>query len=205
MKNKPWFAVVYMFVVTAFFSSIVIGFAAFTKDRVEANKQIAFERSVLEVFDLAKGVAAGNIHSVFVEKIKEPDEKSGGAYLYVEDGETKGYAVPISGKGFWAPIKGIIGVSADKKTVTGISFYEQNETPGLGAEIEQLDFRSQFEGKLLGEGDEVFGIVPLGTELADNQVNAISGATQTCTRLELIINENISMWRQQIAGEEVEK
>ena len=141
MKNKSWYPVVYMFFVTAFFSSIVIGFSSFTKDRVRANLKLAFERAILEVFDLAEGLTAGQIHQAFVKNISEPDKESGGAYLYKKNGKLIGYALPISGKGFWAPIKGIIGIEPDRETIMGISFYEQNETPGLGAQIETPDFR----------------------------------------------------------------
>ena len=49
MREKWWFPIAYMFVVTAFFSSIVIGFARFTDERVEANKDLAFEKAVLAV------------------------------------------------------------------------------------------------------------------------------------------------------------
>ena len=35
--------------------------------------------------------------------------------------------------GIWAPIRGVVGVSSDLKTV--LIAYEQNETPGLGARI----------------------------------------------------------------------
>ncbi|MBW8015405.1 MAG: FMN-binding protein [Planctomycetes bacterium] len=200
MRDKPWYAVVYMFVVTAFFSSIVIGFAEFTKGRVESNKRIAFERSVLEVFGLSAGVPAGRIHEVFVESIREPDDDSGGAYVYVKDDDVKGYAVEIAGKGFWAPIKGILGLKADKETVTGISFYEQNETPGLGAQIESDAFREQFDGKRISLSGDPLIIKPVGAELGDNEVHAISGATQTCRRLGVFINEDVSKWLGEMAG-----
>lgn len=200
MRDKPWFAVVYMFVVTAFFSSIVIGFAEFTKDRVESNKRLAFERSVLEVFGLSEGLSAGRIHQAFVENVQEPQDDTDEAYVYVKNDEIEGYAVEIAGKGFWAPIKGILGLKADKKTVTGISFYEQNETPGLGAEIESDSFRSQFEGIKISHTGAPVSIKPVGTILAENEVHAISGATQTCTRLGVLINEDISKWLDQMAG-----
>ena len=48
MKDRPFFAVIYMFAVTAFFSAVLIGFARLTRDRVDANQQLAFEKAVLD-------------------------------------------------------------------------------------------------------------------------------------------------------------
>ncbi len=200
MRDKPWFAVVYMFCVTAFFSFIIIGFAQVTKDRVKANEQLAFERAVLEVFDLAEGKAPPQIHQTFVDEIRKEDD---GAYYVRLDGEAvAGYAVVVRGKGFWAQIEGVIGVAADKRTITGIAFYEQNETPGLGAEIIRPAFGNQFEGLRLGPIEKPIGIMPFGAELADNEVHAISGATQTCTRLEKLINDDLTKWLAARAGED---
>ncbi len=201
MRDKPWFAVVYMFCVTAFFSFIIIGFAQVTKDRVKANEQLAFERAVLEVFDLAEGKAPPQIHQTFVDEIRKEDD--GAYYVRLDGDKVAGFAVIVRGKGFWAQIEGVIGVAADKRTITGIAFYEQNETPGLGAEITRPAFGNQFEGLRLGLVERPIGIMPFGAELADNEVHAISGATQTCTRLEKLINNDLSKWLVGIAGEDV--
>ncbi len=201
IRDKPWFAVVYMFCVTAFFSSIIIGFAQVTKDRVKANEQLAFETAVLKVFDLAEGKTPPLIHQTFVEDIHPEDD--GAYYVRLDDEEVKGFAVVVSGKGFWAQIEGVVGISPDRKTILGIAFYEQNETPGLGAEITRPAFGNQFEGLRLGPEETPIGIKPFGAELADNEVHAISGATQTCMRLEKLINKDLSKWLAARAGEDV--
>jgi Na+-translocating ferredoxin:NAD+ oxidoreductase RnfG subunit len=195
MKDKPFFAIVYMFVVTAFFSSIVIGFARFTDDRVRANYQLAFERAVLEVFSLAQGKTAPQLHATYLKRIQPPTSTQPFCILKGADDKIDGYAVAVAGKGFWAPIKGIVGFMPDMQTITGIAFYEQSETPGLGAEIITPAFRDQFKNKKIADSGGPIGIKPVGSKLADNQVHAITGATQTCTRLEKLINENLSEWR----------
>ena len=201
IRDKPWFAVVYMFCVTAFFSFIIIGFAQITKDRVKANEQLAFERAVLEVFDLAEGKAPPQIHQTFIDEVRKEDD--GAYYVRLDGDKVEGYAVVVRGKGFWAQIEGVIGVAADKRTITGIAFYEQNETPGLGAEITGPAFGDQFEGLRLGPKERPIGIKPFGAELADNEVHAISGATQTCMRLEKLINNDLTKWLAARAGEDV--
>ena len=192
MKEKPWFAVVYIFCLTAVLSFIVIGFAEITKERVEANKRLALERAVLEVFALAEDKSAAQLHQTFLDRTRSVDD--GEYYTLMENDTIIAFAVRVEGSGFWAPIKGVVGVSADRKSITGISFYEQNETPGLGGEIANLPFRRRFEGLLIASEGDPIGIKPFGADLAENEVHAISGATQTCIRLEAIINEDMSKW-----------
>ncbi len=200
MKDKPWYPVVYMFAVTAVFSSVIIGFAGYTSDLVNANKQLAFERAVLDVFNLAGGKTSVQLHETFINRIKFTDSSGDCPCLLMDDGEIAGYAIPVSGKGFWAEIKGIVGIALDGRTITGIAFYEQNETPGLGAEIVTPAFRDQFINKTMAPSGEPIGIRPFGSQLAGNEVHAITGATQTCRRLEKLINDDLAKWRDSREG-----
>lgn len=203
MRERKWFPIGYMFVVTAFFSSIVIGLAQVTRARVQANEKLAFERAVVSVLPDLGGPELTNaeVHRRFSEQVSEPDASSAGAYTLKRAGQVVAYAVPMSGQGFWAPIEGVVGVAADKQTVTGIAFYEQNETPGLGAEITKPAFRNQFEGKKLAAGDRPINMRRPGAELGPSDVHAVTGATQTSTRLERIINAALSSWRSRVGKE----
>ncbi|HPC96789.1 MAG TPA: FMN-binding protein [Sedimentisphaerales bacterium] len=203
MREKRWFPILYMFGVTAFFSSIIIAFASATRGRVEANAELAFERAVLEVVPGLSDVRLSNaeVHPRFTEMVEGPTASSGGAYLVKEDGHVVAYALPFSGQGFWAPIGGILGIEPDQKTVTGIAFYEQNETPGLGAEIVKPAFRNQFRGKVLAAQGKPLGMKRPGGELDDSTVHAITGATQTSTRLDAIINAALAEWQSKVGKE----
>lgn len=204
MVQKPWFPVVYMFVVTAFFSSIVIGFTQATSNRIEANQKLAFEKAVLAVlpglYDENEKVSGLELHKRFTEKVTAPDELTGGAYTLRKSGKTAAYALPIEGRGFWAMIKGFIGVEADKKTITAIAFYQQNETPGLGAEIVKPEFRNQFKGKVILIGEKPLTITRPGARLDQSSVHAVTGATQTSTRLEKLINDGLKEWQKKLSG-----
>jgi len=196
MREKWWVPVVYMFVMTAFFSSIVIGFSQFTSDRVEANQYLAFERAILAVLPdmLDAGDSRLELHRKFVELVGQPDAKSGGACTLAREGQIVAYALPISGQGFWAPIKGVIGIKADRQTITGIAFYEQNETPGLGAQITKTGFTSQFQGKVISSTGNSLNIKRPSDALGKSDVHAVTGATQTSARLEKIINDALKNW-----------
>ena len=192
-----------MFVITVFFSSIVIGFTRFTSERVEANEQLAFEKAILAVlpglYESKEKVSGLQLHKRFTEKVSEPDKYSAGAYTLKDAGKIVAYAVVISGQGFWAPIKGTIGIEADRKTIIGIAFYQQNETPGLGAEIAKPEFRNQFKGKVISMGEKPIICKRPGAKLDKNSIHAVTGATQTSTRLEKIINNSLKKWQKQLA------
>jgi Na+-transporting NADH:ubiquinone oxidoreductase subunit C len=115
-----------------------------------------------------------------------------------EAGKIVAYALPISGQGFWAPIKGVIGIKADRRTITGIAFYEQNETPGLGAQITTSAFTSQFQGKVISSSDKPLNIRRPTDALGTSDVHAVTGATQTSTRLEKILNDALKKWRAEL-------
>jgi len=197
MLEKRWYGSVYMFVVTAAFSSVIIGFAKSTEHLVAANTKLALEKAVLQVLPTLYNESASRVelHRTFVEQVGEPSDETEGAYVFKKDGQIEAYAVPFSGKGFWATIRGVIGVKADKKTITGIAFYEQSETPGLGAEIAQMPFRSQFPGRILAEKGSPLKMRRPGEPLGENEYHAISGATQTTTRVEKMLNDALSQWR----------
>lgn len=57
------------------------------------------------------------------------------------------YIIPIRGFGLWDVIRGFLALETDGITVRGISWYEHKETPGLGAEISEPWWQSQFPGK----------------------------------------------------------
>ena len=204
MKEQRWFPVFFMFVATALCSSIVIGLTLATRAKVQANETMALEAAVLRALPglYDESLSKTDLHRLFTDRITPPSVETGGAWTVRENGIVTAYAVPVAGQGFWAPIRGILGVAGDGRTVTGIAFYEQNETPGLGAEIETPAWRGQFAGKVLGPGDRAMDIKRPGEPLGENGVHAVTGATQTSVRVEKLINDSLAQWRRNMAGGE---
>ncbi len=204
MRQTKLFPVLYMFVVTAVFSTVVIGFSSLTRERVAANERLAFEGAVVAVLPglFESGLTSTEVHRRFVEQVSEPDAASGDAFTLRKDDQVVAYALPFEGQGFWAPIRGVIGIAADRRTVTGIAFYEQAETPGLGAEIVRPAFRNQFKDKVLASEGKPINMRRPGTELGENDVYAVTGATQTSTRLEAIVNRAVNEWQSQMGKQE---
>ncbi len=200
MKDRRWFPVVYMFIITACFSAVIIGFAQFTEPQVQANQARAFELAVLTVLPdmYDENVGSIELHRRFEEELEKPNEKSAGAYVLKRDGKLVAYALPFTGQGFWAPIDGVIGISADKETVTDICIYQQRETPGLGAEVAARQFCDQFIQLKMGNIERPVRFKRMGEPLSESDVHAVTGATQTSTRLEVMINTALSEWRKKI-------
>ncbi len=105
------------------------------------------------------------------------------AKVYVkndEAGQPEMVVLPIQGYGLWGTIYGFLTLESDMNTIKGISFYEHKETPGLGARIEEPEWRAKWSG--IHSYDES-GAVATGVTKAgnpkENWVDGISGATLT--------------------------
>ncbi len=90
-----------------------------------------------------------------------------------KDGETVGYTVNVSPKGYGGAIDMMVGINKDM-TVSGIKILSMSETPGLGAKAGDEDFINQYKGK-----NKDLSLKKSGAK--ENEINAISGATVTST------------------------
>jgi Na+-transporting NADH:ubiquinone oxidoreductase subunit C len=104
--------------------------------------------------------------------------------------------VPFAGAGLWGEISLMVGFKDDLRTLTGVAIVSQNETPGLGARIEEPWFTSQFIGK---QGP--FKMVEEGTADALDEIDAITGATRTSESFQNIMNRAISDSQSIIRGQ----
>ncbi len=105
------------------------------------------------------------------------------AKVYVkndESGKPEMVVLPIQGYGLWGTIYGFLTLESDMNTIKGISFYEHKETPGLGARIEEPEWRAKWSGihSYDEEGNVATGVTKAGTP-KENWVDGISGATLT--------------------------
>jgi Na+-transporting NADH:ubiquinone oxidoreductase subunit C len=90
--------------------------------------------------------------------------------------------LPVYGKGLWGTLYGYLAVRSDGQTVQGITFYLHKETPGLGGEVDNPSWKSQWLGrKLYDEQGEPAALVYKGPAPPDNlyAVDGLSGATIT--------------------------
>jgi len=163
-----------------------------------ANAKAEKVRTVMSVlgvpFDSA--ASAEELLATFAKNVRE--EQKGGIAYYVyspadSPGEVKSVAFRFQGAGLWGPIEGFLALEPDFRTIRGLAFYRQEETPGLGGEISSQSFRDQFRGKKIVQPDGKPGIaiVKPGMAKGPNEVDGISGATMTGEKVEQIINQTI--------------
>ncbi len=109
---------------------------------------------------------------------------------YINDGDKTSAIFPIRGYGLWSTLRGYLALStADYNTIVGVTFYEHAETPGLGGEVDNEDWKNQWRGKKLFSDDGSSTIQLTRTASgSDNQVDALSGATLTSNGVNNLIN-----------------
>ncbi len=198
------FTVCYMTVVAAFFTTCVAVVHSTTRERVQLNRRVAERRVVMRVLNIDTPTDASlkQFTNLYEQRIHKTDIRIQTQARRVPvlaamtaDGKLIGYAFKVQGRGFWDTIKGYMAVSPDLNTIRGLAFYEQSETPGLGAEITEPWFEKQFRNKPIpdetGPDGQLIRLVRTGKEKRSGDVDAITGATQTSKRVERIIDTTL--------------
>jgi Na+-transporting NADH:ubiquinone oxidoreductase subunit C len=88
----------------------------------------------------------------------------------------------VYGKGLWSTLYGFLSVEADKATVRGITFYKHAETPGLGGEVDNANWKQLWHGKQAfdSDGAVALGVIKGKAPAEDpHAVDGLSGATIT--------------------------
>ena len=99
-------------------------------------------------------------------------------------GDWEKVILPVRGYGLWSTLYGFIALESDANTVAGLGFYEHGETPGLGGEVDNPRWKSQWPGKQVYRDGEVELALAKGSVDADSpdtpwRVDGLSGATLT--------------------------
>lgn len=117
-------------------------------------------------------------------------------YLIRDGSAIETIIVPIHGYGLWSTMYGFLALEGDARTVRGLTFYEDGETPGLGGEINNPRWQSRWVGRQVfdDEGEPrlraIRGTPVPGSPGAIHQVDGISGATLTVNG----VNNAIQYW-----------
>ncbi len=67
--------------------------------------------------------------------------------VLAEDGSVEKLVLPIEGYGLWGTLYGFLALSADTRTISGITYYEHKETPGLGGEVDNPRWKARWTGR----------------------------------------------------------
>ena len=138
-------------------------------DQRKASKDPAFSVELSGDEDIAKIKRRAKYSTVYLVEGEQGIEK---------------IILPISGYGLWSTLYGFLALESDLQTVAGIGFYEHAETPGLGGEIDNPNWKASWVGKqAYSEGELAItvlkGRVDLERPGAESQIDGLAGATLT--------------------------
>lgn len=165
-------------------------------NRIQLNEETRTSRQLLEILDIPvpPGSSPQAIREIELKRVKSGNFGKGHIYAaFDETGSIERYAFPISGKGLWGPIQGLLAIDGTLSRIDGVIFTSHTETPGLGARIDEKWFRDQFSGADLSSQPvkDKFLRVESGSADQKNRFDAISGATITSKSVENMLNNQI--------------
>jgi len=140
-----------------------------TYDQRKASKDPALSVELTGDQDIAKIKRRANYSTVYIVEGEQGIEK---------------IILPISGYGLWSTLYGFLALESDLQTVAGIGFYEHAETPGLGGEIDNPNWKASWVGKqAYNQGEFAItvlkGRVDLDRAGSESQIDGLAGATLT--------------------------
>jgi Na+-transporting NADH:ubiquinone oxidoreductase subunit C len=115
-------------------------------------------------------------------------------YLRRVDGKLDKVVIPVRGYGLWGTLYGYLALDGDVETISGLGFYSHKETPGLGGEVDNPNWKALWPGVRLydSKGEPAVDLVkvrsPSGSQAAQYEVDALSGATLTTRGVQHLID-----------------
>lgn len=184
------FPVIFMLIITVVFISVLSVIYSITKDTIALQESLFLKKAILYASGIKIPEDEKEIVKIYDIRIREKKDEDGKILYYEilneDQQEIKGYVIKTEGPGLWGKIVTVIGIEKDKKTLIGIEFTEQSETPGLGARISETWFKEQFRGK-----SGAFSTVQEGNPSGEHEFQAITGATLTTNYVKAILNDTI--------------
>lgn len=206
-RDSNIYPVLFMLIITIVFVGVLSGFYRSTEKKVETYKRQTYQMQILSLFadtlsavtgiDKAKLMDINNLRDNYKQYIveKKLPQTSGVAInpQYYEasagQGNVLGYCFDVTGSGLWGTMRGLLAVTPDFSKIINFVIYDQMETPGLGARVEEPWFKAQFANKTLISNNAItsFSLVPEEAQASATQIKQITGATITSTSVLKII------------------
>ena len=199
MKSN-FYTIMYAAVLSLVCATALTAVNEFTKEAYDNNKKAKKAREIMRVLDVSydTNASAEEIVKIQEDTVKEDLAKAklygvDKVYFSKHPHEGELWAVEFEGEGMWKPIKGLLCLREDLKTIHRITFYEQEETPGLGAKIADKPFQDGFRMKTIydSSGKPGISIRRAGTNHKSHQIDAITGASITSGKVQDMLNKLI--------------
>lgn len=156
----------------------------------EAYQQVMSDADVFEGLELIKEA---------IKEVEDAAESSGCTINEVVEakanGETVGFVVTTTtSEGYGGEIQISVGILTDG-TVNGVAILSIGETAGLGMKATEEEFYGQYAGKKV----EFFNVTKTGVS-ADNEIDALSGATITSNAMTKAVNSAVVYYKHALGG-----
>ena len=181
-------------------AGLILGFVyEITKAPIAAAEEAAAKAAYQEVFPQAADFEAITIapmdgDNIWLEKGYEGVDIEEVLRAVDGEGNDLGYVITVtSHEGYGGDITFSMGIQNDS-SLNGISILSISETAGLGMKAEAV-LKPQFAGKNVTE----FTYTKTGA-MAENQIDAISGATITTNAVTTAVNGGLYYFQTQLGG-----
>jgi Na+-transporting NADH:ubiquinone oxidoreductase subunit C len=131
------------------------------------------------------------------DKTLSEDDKNYPLFVSKSKDGGKRFIIPVVGKGLWGPIWGYVALESDMRTIYGVTYDHQGETPGLGAEIKYESFTKLWLGEKVADESLNFNsieVVKDGTGSSQLKVDGITGGTITSKGVEEMMNRTMEIY-----------
>lgn len=184
-----------LFIVCAVVTGALAYVNGVTEPIIDENIRIAEQESLSKVLsDAEKFLEPKSAEQLKAEGF-EVSERIGKIYEAQKGGESIGFVVEVSTKGYGGAIKMFVGIDKTQ-SITGVLLMSHSETPGLGAKGAEPSFRDQFLGAI---PEKEFSVVKKNPK-ADNEIQAISGATVTSRAVTNGVADAVTLVRSMAGG-----
>lgn len=184
--NRNLKVILFVFILGAITSVLLLGAKALTEDRIAANADIKLRSAVLDGFGISYTIA--NVNDIFeseVTVISYVSDTDDDITFYVDE-DSGAVSFAYTGGGVWDTISGILTLESDLETIRKVAVLEQAETPGLGGVVATSQYLDTFMGvKMLPQLE----INKDSAANAANEVDTITGATRTSKAFQDMLNQ----------------
>ncbi len=197
-KKSPAYVLSFMAAICLVFGAGISGVNYATQGLLAKNAAMHRNRVLCRAFQLEVAGSSAEAYQQAVDASIQSSD-AGGREIYTCSApgkESVGFVA--GGMGFWDRIEAVVVLSPDLQRVLNIQFLDQKETPGLGARVEEPWFTDQFKNLQIAWNADPGQRILVGTSPsanAPNEVDAITGATQTSMALMRFLNDELALVR----------
>ncbi len=204
-KNSPLYIFLFVTILSAVFGAMISLVHYLSLDTLNRNERMIRNRSISRAFALTvRTVSSEAYEQVILDNIEKKEIRANNQtiQLYISKSTPHDIGFVFNGLGFWDRIIGILVLSNDLSEIKSIEILDQKETPGLGARIEESWFKDQFKSIPLDWTKPANSRIIFGQKTANGKViNGITGATQTSSALQRILNSELERFIRSYKGQ----